>query len=78
MALTFPTNLASYTDEIGDTFPAYIRIDAEGKRVEITVRAEQEDRQPGRTAVIELPRAVFHKLLTEAKIELDRLILRGG
>jgi hypothetical protein len=77
MALTFPTNLASYTDEIGDTFPAYIRIDAEGKRVEITVRAEQEDRQPGRTAMIEIPRAVFHKLLIEAKLEFDRMVLRG-
>jgi hypothetical protein len=63
---------------MGATFPAYFRIDAEGKRVEITVRAEQEDKQPGRTAVIEIPRATFHKLLIDAKLELDRHVLRGA
>jgi hypothetical protein len=78
MVLTFPTNIARYTDDFGDTFPAYISINAEGRNVEITVRGIQEDKQPGRTAMIPMQRAVFHKLLVDAKMELDRMILRWG
>lgn len=62
-------NLAAYTPPDGN-FPPYVSINFVNTMVEITVRGEGTDSQPGTTATIRMNVWNFGKLINDAKKSL--------
>lgn len=62
-------NLAAYTPSDGN-FPPYVSINYINTMVEITVRSEGTEQQPGPTATIRINRWNLGKLIDDAKINL--------
>jgi hypothetical protein len=72
MALIFPRNILAYTYE-GETFPAYISINVEGNKAEITIRGEAVDGRPGTTTMFPLTTNDLKLALRRSLTELERV-----
>lgn len=70
--MNFPRNLLSWTDE-GVTFPEYVNINAEGGKVEITLRGAARGNMCGPTVTVPLGRREFTALVDKMVIELKRM-----